>query len=67
MVINLNVSRFIFRYEVRFQKALECGGAYIKLLADLPGLSLVWFQCHCSMFVLFSIAMFLKYAVIRNG
>jgi len=28
------------QYEVRFQKALECGGAYIKLLADLPGLSL---------------------------
>ena len=52
MVINLNVSRFIFRYEVRFQKALECGGAYIKLLADLPGLSLVWLKCHCNMFVL---------------
>lgn len=30
-----------FRYEVKFQNALECGGAYVKLLTDEPNLSLV--------------------------
>ena len=31
---------FYLRYEVRFQNKHECGGAYIKLLADTPSLSL---------------------------
>ena len=29
-----------FRYEVKFQNALECGGAYIKLLVDSADLQL---------------------------
>eukprot|EP00112_Aurelia_sp_Birch-Aquarium-sp1_P024443 Seg774.1_Seg774.3 transcript_id=Seg774.1_Seg774.3/GoldUCD/mRNA.D3Y31 product=Calnexin protein_id=Seg774.1_Seg774.3/GoldUCD/D3Y31 len=31
---------FIVQYEVKFQNALECGGAYMKLLSDLPKLDL---------------------------
>ncbi|KAK3700427.1 hypothetical protein QZH41_015289 [Actinostola sp. cb2023] len=30
---------FIVQYEVKFQEAMECGGAYIKLLADGHGFS----------------------------
>jgi len=29
------------RYEVNFQDGIDCGGAYIKLLSDTPGLNLV--------------------------
>lgn len=32
-----------FRYEVNFQDGIDCGGAYIKLLADTDGLNLVWY------------------------
>eukprot|EP00795_Rhopilema_esculentum_P000380 gene380-10044_t len=31
---------FIVQYEVKFQNGLECGGAYMKLLSDLPKLDL---------------------------
>ncbi|XP_078683407.1 calnexin-like isoform X1 [Branchiostoma floridae x Branchiostoma belcheri] len=34
----------VVQYEVRFQKGMECGGAYIKLLSDVPGLDLKNFQ-----------------------
>jgi len=37
---NFNDQPLIIQYEVKFQKAQECGGAYIKLLADKEGLSL---------------------------
>lgn len=30
-----------YRYEVHFQKSMDCGGAYIKLLSDYDGLRLV--------------------------
>lgn len=30
-----------FRYEVNFQDGIDCGGAYIKLLADTDDLILV--------------------------
>ena len=30
----------IIQYEVKFQNALECGGAYVKLLSDDPNLNL---------------------------
>ena len=30
-----------FRYEVKFQQALECGGAYVKLLSKHDALDLV--------------------------
>ena len=32
---------FFFRYEVKFQQALECGGAYVKLLSKHDALDLV--------------------------
>lgn len=31
----------LFRYEVNFQDGIDCGGAYIKLLADTDDLNLV--------------------------
>jgi hypothetical protein len=31
----------VIQYEVKFQNALECGGAYVKLLSDEENLSLV--------------------------
>lgn len=33
----------LFRYEVNFQDGIDCGGAYIKLLADTDDLNLVWY------------------------
>jgi hypothetical protein len=33
----------LLRYEVKFQSPLECGGAYIKLLAEDAKFNLVYF------------------------
>jgi len=41
---NFEDKPFIVQYEVRFQNKHECGGAYIKLLADAPELSLDTFN-----------------------
>jgi len=30
-----------FRYEVKYTNGMDCGGSYMKLLSDLPGLDLV--------------------------
>lgn len=35
---------FILQYEVKFQNGLDCGGAYMKLLSDLPELDLEEFN-----------------------
>jgi len=34
---------FSSRYEVKFQQAMECGGAYVKLLSHQDSLDLVKF------------------------
>ena len=36
-----NDANLLVRYEVKFQQAMECGGAYVKLLSDLESLDLV--------------------------
>ena len=39
---NIEVNKYIFlRYEVKFQQAMECGGAYVKLLSKHDALQLV--------------------------
>lgn len=35
-----NDQPFILQYEVKFENGLDCGGAYMKLLSDLPELDL---------------------------
>lgn len=37
----------VVQYEVKFQNVLECGGAYVKLLATDPKLTLVIFTFFC--------------------
>ena len=38
----VQVNKYIFlRYEVKFQQAMECGGAYVKLLSKHDALQLV--------------------------
>ena len=27
-----------YRYEVKYQNGMDCGGSYMKLLSDVPGL-----------------------------
>ena len=34
----------LFRYDVRFQEGMECGGAYIKLLSEADSLDLKEFH-----------------------
>jgi calnexin len=43
----------VIQYEVKFQNALECGGAYVKLLEDEPNLSLENFYDKSSYSVMF--------------
>ena len=39
---NIEGNKYIFlRYEVKFQQAMECGGAYVKLLSKHDALQLV--------------------------
>lgn len=41
IIIKLN--DIFYRYEVKFQQAMECGGAYVKLLSHQDSLDLVRF------------------------
>lgn len=36
-----SINIFFLRYEVKFQQAMECGGAYVKLLSKHDALQLV--------------------------
>lgn len=43
----------VIQYEVKFQSALECGGAYVKLLADEPSFNLENFFDKSSYSIMF--------------
>ncbi|PAA69765.1 hypothetical protein BOX15_Mlig031555g1, partial [Macrostomum lignano] len=36
--------QFVMQYEVKFQNGMDCGGAYVKLLTDGPGMDLKEFN-----------------------